>query len=139
MDEFVEGGTDPLTVSLYQMDLDRTQFLLRSYLRIRLQKVGISVHFLFLSVESRPFFVYIATKSKIQQNRAMATQDNKIKDIELKCGLANMVYGNKSNIPKILGLIKISFLQIEKHMFHILKTDELFNRLSKEEKVFAQR
>lgn len=66
VDEFVEGGTDPLTVSLYQMDLDRTQFLLRSYLRIRLQK-------------------------------------------------------------------------IEKHMFHILKTDELFNRLSKEEKVFAQR
>ncbi|GMN55138.1 hypothetical protein TIFTF001_024260 [Ficus carica] len=66
VDEFVEGGTDPLTISLYQMDLDRTQFLLRSYLRIRLQK-------------------------------------------------------------------------IEKHMFHILKTDELFNRLSKEEKVFAQR
>lgn len=69
----------------------------------------------------------------------MATQDNKINYIELKCGLANLVYGNKSNIPKILSLIKISFLQIEKHMFHILKTDELFNRLSKEEKVFAQR
>jgi len=27
-------------VSLYQMDLDRTLFLLRSYLRLRLQKVG---------------------------------------------------------------------------------------------------
>ena len=26
--------------SLYQMDLDRTLFLLRSYLRLRLQKVG---------------------------------------------------------------------------------------------------
>ena len=39
MEEFAENGTDPLTVSLYQMDLDRTQFLLRSYLRIRLQKV----------------------------------------------------------------------------------------------------
>lgn len=33
-------GTDPLSVSLYQMDLDRTLFLLRSYLRIRIQKVA---------------------------------------------------------------------------------------------------
>ncbi|XP_050218422.1 DNA replication complex GINS protein SLD5 [Mercurialis annua] len=32
-------GVDPLTVSLYQMDLDRAQFLLRSYLRIRIQKI----------------------------------------------------------------------------------------------------
>ncbi|CAI0543165.1 unnamed protein product [Linum tenue] len=32
-------GEDPLTMSLYQMDLDRTQFLLRSYLRVRLQKI----------------------------------------------------------------------------------------------------
>lgn len=39
VDEFTESGADPLTVSLYQMDLDRTQFLLRSYLRIRLQKI----------------------------------------------------------------------------------------------------
>lgn len=38
-EEYEGNGTDPLTVSLYQMDLDRTQFLLRSYLRIRLQKV----------------------------------------------------------------------------------------------------
>ncbi|KAG5000683.1 hypothetical protein JHK87_021755 [Glycine soja] len=43
MEEIVEekssGGTDPLSVSLYQMDLDRTLFLLRSYLRIRIQKI----------------------------------------------------------------------------------------------------
>lgn len=43
MEEIVEesmtSGVDPLTVSLYQMDLDRTQFLLRSYIRIRLQKI----------------------------------------------------------------------------------------------------
>ncbi|KAF8406082.1 hypothetical protein HHK36_008162 [Tetracentron sinense] len=39
VEEYAENGTDPLTVSLYQMDLDRTQFLLRSYLRIRLQKI----------------------------------------------------------------------------------------------------
>ncbi|XP_068639772.1 DNA replication complex GINS protein SLD5 [Aristolochia californica] len=32
-------GTDDLTLSLYQMDLDRTLFLLRSYLRTRLQKI----------------------------------------------------------------------------------------------------
>ncbi|KAJ1427997.1 GINS, helical bundle-like domain superfamily, partial [Sesbania bispinosa] len=42
MEETVEeksaGGTNPLSVSLYQMDLDRTLFLLRSYLRIRIQK-----------------------------------------------------------------------------------------------------
>lgn len=42
VDDFVESGIDPLTVSLYQMDLDRTQFLLRSYLRIRIQKVATS-------------------------------------------------------------------------------------------------
>ncbi|KAH6808599.1 DNA replication protein-like protein [Perilla frutescens var. frutescens] len=39
MDEFNQNGVDPLTVSLYQMDLDRTMFLLRSYLRTRLQKI----------------------------------------------------------------------------------------------------
>ncbi|XP_065863845.1 DNA replication complex GINS protein SLD5 [Euphorbia lathyris] len=59
-------NVDPLTVSLYQMDLDRTQFLLRSYFRVRLQK-------------------------------------------------------------------------IEEYLFHILKTDHLLNRLSKQEQVFARR
>ncbi|WOL16179.1 hypothetical protein Cni_G24961 [Canna indica] len=39
VDEFRENGVDDLVVSLYQMDLDRTLFLLRSYLRIRLQKI----------------------------------------------------------------------------------------------------
>nr|KYP54351.1 DNA replication complex GINS protein SLD5 [Cajanus cajan] len=58
------AATDPLSLSLYQMDLDRTLFLLRSYLRIRIQK-------------------------------------------------------------------------IEKYMFHIRKTNELWNRLSKDEKEFT--
>ncbi|KAF5950871.1 hypothetical protein HYC85_012864 [Camellia sinensis] len=39
VEESMTSGVDPLTVSLYQMDLDRTQFLLRSYIRIRLQKI----------------------------------------------------------------------------------------------------
>ncbi|KAG7991154.1 hypothetical protein I3843_02G060800 [Carya illinoinensis] len=39
VEEFSGSGIDPLSVSLYQMDLDRTQYLLRSYLRIRLQKI----------------------------------------------------------------------------------------------------
>ncbi|CAI9097026.1 OLC1v1033317C1 [Oldenlandia corymbosa var. corymbosa] len=39
VEEFTSSGVDPLTVSLYQMDLDRTLFLLRSYLRVRLQKI----------------------------------------------------------------------------------------------------
>ncbi|OWM71093.1 DNA replication complex GINS protein SLD5 isoform X2 [Punica granatum] len=39
VDDFTEDGVDPLMISLYQMDLDRIQFLLRSYLRIRLQKI----------------------------------------------------------------------------------------------------
>ncbi|CAD5334379.1 unnamed protein product [Arabidopsis thaliana] len=34
IEDYVENGIDPLVVSLYQMDLDRAQFLLRSYLRI---------------------------------------------------------------------------------------------------------
>jgi GINS complex subunit 4 len=39
LDDFGESGVDDLVVSLYQMDLDRTLFLLRSYLRLRLQKI----------------------------------------------------------------------------------------------------
>ncbi|KAL0376343.1 UNVERIFIED_CONTAM: DNA replication complex GINS protein SLD5 [Sesamum calycinum] len=66
VDEFNKNGVDPLTVSLYQMDLDRTMFLLRSYLRTRLQK-------------------------------------------------------------------------IEKYVFHIQKTLQLWNRLSKQEQMFARR
>ncbi|KAH9683878.1 DNA replication complex GINS protein SLD5 [Citrus sinensis] len=42
VEEYEESGMDPLTVSLYQMDLDRAHFLLRSYLRVRLQKVATS-------------------------------------------------------------------------------------------------
>ncbi|EFJ33149.1 hypothetical protein SELMODRAFT_84583 [Selaginella moellendorffii] len=36
---FVEESCDELTVSLYRMDLDRTLFMLRSYLRARLLKI----------------------------------------------------------------------------------------------------
>ncbi|KAG2261121.1 hypothetical protein Bca52824_068200 [Brassica carinata] len=39
IEDYVKNGIDPLVVSLYQMDLDRTQFLLRSYLRVRLLKI----------------------------------------------------------------------------------------------------
>ncbi|KAJ4969469.1 hypothetical protein NE237_016170 [Protea cynaroides] len=39
VEEFPKNCTDPLTVSLYQMDLDRMLFVLRSYLRTRLQKI----------------------------------------------------------------------------------------------------
>ncbi|XP_072974660.1 DNA replication complex GINS protein SLD5 isoform X1 [Typha angustifolia] len=39
VEEFRENSVDDLVVSLYQMDLDRTLYLLRSYLRIRLQKI----------------------------------------------------------------------------------------------------
>lgn len=42
VEEKSAGGIDPLSISLYQMDLDRAQFLLRSYLRIRIQKVALS-------------------------------------------------------------------------------------------------
>ncbi|XP_078436174.1 DNA replication protein-like protein [Wolffia australiana] len=38
-EDLVENGADDLIVSLYQMDLDRSLFLLRSYLRVRLQKI----------------------------------------------------------------------------------------------------
>jgi GINS complex subunit 4 len=42
LDDFTDNGVDDLVVSLYQMDLDRTLFLLRSYLRLRLQKVRLN-------------------------------------------------------------------------------------------------
>ncbi|KAJ3683234.1 hypothetical protein LUZ60_013461 [Juncus effusus] len=39
VEEFVNDKMDDLVVSLHQMDLDRTQYLLKSYLRIRLHKI----------------------------------------------------------------------------------------------------
>ncbi|KAF7145813.1 hypothetical protein RHSIM_Rhsim04G0240300 [Rhododendron simsii] len=39
VEDFVARGSDPLIVSLNQMDMDRTLYLLRSYLRTRLQKI----------------------------------------------------------------------------------------------------
>ncbi|KAG5555317.1 hypothetical protein RHGRI_012750 [Rhododendron griersonianum] len=39
LEDLVESGSDPLIVSLNQMDMDRTLYLLRSYLRTRLQKI----------------------------------------------------------------------------------------------------
>ncbi|KAI3867894.1 hypothetical protein MKX03_021301 [Papaver bracteatum] len=39
VEAYAGDGQDALTISLYQMDLDRTEFLLRSYLRTRLQKI----------------------------------------------------------------------------------------------------
>ncbi|CAH9120464.1 unnamed protein product [Cuscuta epithymum] len=39
VEDYTKTGIDPLTVSLYQMDVDRTMYLLRSYLRTRLQKI----------------------------------------------------------------------------------------------------
>lgn len=72
MEEFAESGTDPLTASLYQMDLDRTQFLLRSYLRIRLQKVPANVicvgcfyGFFFGSMETWVFFINKAVSCSV--------------------------------------------------------------------------
>ncbi|XP_058210962.1 DNA replication complex GINS protein SLD5 isoform X1 [Rhododendron vialii] len=39
VEDLVASGSDPLIVSLNQMDMDRTLYLLRSYLRTRLQKI----------------------------------------------------------------------------------------------------
>ncbi|XP_021730364.1 DNA replication complex GINS protein SLD5-like isoform X2 [Chenopodium quinoa] len=39
IEEFTRSGFDPLIVSIYQMDMDRAQYMLRSYLRTRLQKI----------------------------------------------------------------------------------------------------
>lgn len=96
VDYFTENGTDPLTISLYQMDLDRTQFLLRSYLRIRLQKVTHSMW-------------------------------------PITCVSVRFVDDSE---PVVISL---ALLQIEKHMFHILKKNELYDKLSKQEKAFVQR
>lgn len=43
MDDFEDNNTDDLLVSIYQMDLDRALFLLRSYLRIRIFKIEKSI------------------------------------------------------------------------------------------------
>ncbi|KAH9766222.1 DNA replication complex GINS protein SLD5 [Citrus sinensis] len=58
VEEYEESGMDPLTVSLYQMDLDRAQFLLRSYLRVRLQKVATS-SFVFCMSQLEKYMFYI--------------------------------------------------------------------------------
>ncbi|KNA18509.1 hypothetical protein SOVF_070120 [Spinacia oleracea] len=39
IEEITRNGFDPLIVSVYQMDMDRAQYMLRSYLRTRLQKI----------------------------------------------------------------------------------------------------
>ncbi|RWR82567.1 DNA replication complex GINS protein SLD5 [Cinnamomum micranthum f. kanehirae] len=39
VEELSGNASDDLIISLYQMDLDRALFLLRSYLRVRLQKI----------------------------------------------------------------------------------------------------
>lgn len=59
-----------------------------------------------------------------------------VKDVEVWIGKHGFWY---QMYPWFYSVIKNSLLQIEKYMFHILKMDELFNRLSKEEKSFAER
>ncbi|KAL5720709.1 hypothetical protein ACHQM5_013352 [Ranunculus cassubicifolius] len=68
--EYENNSTDPLTVSLYQMDLDRTQFLLRSYLRIRLQKIEKYMLYITKSAEMRNRL------SKQEQKFAESCKDN---------------------------------------------------------------
>lgn len=40
LDDFTDSGVDDLVVSFYQMDLNHTLFLLRSYLCLHLQMVS---------------------------------------------------------------------------------------------------
>lgn len=103
MDDFSKTGVDPLTVSLYQMDLDRTMFLLRSYLRTRLQKVTMGYPFWNLILGLSCFHIFFVKYSLL------------------------------------LFLMMFFFWQIEKYVFHINKTPELWNRLSKQEQKFANR
>ncbi|KAM0988086.1 hypothetical protein ACFX13_012304 [Malus domestica] len=67
VEEFTDSGIDPLTVSLYQMDLDRTQFLLRSYFRIRLQKIEKYMFHIRDNAESR-----LSEKEKVFVERCCA-------------------------------------------------------------------
>ncbi|EOA12591.1 hypothetical protein CARUB_v10027087mg [Capsella rubella] len=66
IDDYVENGIDPLVVSLYQMDLDRTQFLLRSYLRVRLLKIE---KFMFHNLKSEE-----AERQLSEQEKVFATR-----------------------------------------------------------------
>ena len=52
VEELSGNASDDLIISLYQMDLDRTLFLLRSYLRVRLQKVSSTVLFIVFRPQS---------------------------------------------------------------------------------------
>lgn len=66
LDDFADSGVDDLVVSLYQMDLDRTLFLLRSYLRLRLQKV--SKQLLYFTTHPLCSFVRALSCPKLNQN-----------------------------------------------------------------------
>ncbi|CAH8278959.1 unnamed protein product [Arabidopsis lyrata] len=66
IEDYVENGIDPLVVSLYQMDLDRTQFLLRSYLRVRLLKIE---KFMFHNLKSEE-----AERRLSEQEKVFATR-----------------------------------------------------------------
>uniref|UniRef100_A0A1J3GI08 DNA replication complex GINS protein SLD5 n=1 Tax=Noccaea caerulescens TaxID=107243 RepID=A0A1J3GI08_NOCCA len=66
IEDYVENGSDPLVVSLYQMDLDRTQFLLRSYLRVRLLKIE---KFMFHNLKSEEAESRLSEQEKVFAKR----------------------------------------------------------------------
>ncbi|CAH8299429.1 unnamed protein product [Eruca vesicaria subsp. sativa] len=69
IEDYVENGMDPLVVSLYQMDLDRTQFLLRSYLRVRLLKIE---KFMFHTLKSEEAESRLSEQEKVFATKCVA-------------------------------------------------------------------
>lgn len=66
----MDNGVDDLIVSLYQMDLDRSLFLLRSYLRIRLQKV-ITASDIHENLQQNILFKRLSKEKQIQIEKYM--------------------------------------------------------------------
>lgn len=66
----MDNGVDDLIVSLYQMDLDRSLFLLRSYLRIRLQKV-ITTSDIHENLQQNVLFKMLSKEKQIQIEKYM--------------------------------------------------------------------
>ncbi|CAH2044680.1 unnamed protein product [Thlaspi arvense] len=95
IEDYVNNGVDPLVVSLYQMDLDRTQFLLRSYLRVRLLKIE---KFMFHNLKSEEAESRLSEQEKVF---AKSCADDLAKHFE-KCVLSKLPENYQSVLKQSL-------------------------------------
>ncbi|XP_008661226.1 uncharacterized protein [Zea mays] len=82
LDDFVDDGVDDLVVSLYQMDLDRTLFLLRSYLLLeKIKKYTMHIS------RSDDLLSHLSQQERLSQNCLYISRHTEIQYLPLGTGL----------------------------------------------------